>query len=66
MIKQAILQAKALGHKVQPMKDGRVFVQESLAVKAAKELEQAGLLNYASLSESSNKGFVHQGICIVR
>lgn len=66
IIKAAILNKQKLGHKVQPMKNGDVFVFGKMATTEAKKLAEEGLIEYISYSETSTvsaAGYVHQGVC---
>lgn len=68
MIKQAILSGTKRGHKVQPMKDGRVFVTGKMAFYQAKELAEEGRIKFTSISEKArgNEGFIYQAICVIK
>ena len=65
MISTAILNKAKLGHKVQPMKDGRVFVSGELAVIQARKLVAQGKIKFVSMGEKTARGFVYQGICTI-
>lgn len=65
MIEAAILNQQKLGHKVQ-INNGRVFVQGEVAVKIARKLAKEGKIEFTSLGEKTSKGFVFQGVCVIK